>query len=245
MKTQFESKKESKKKTLVLGMGLAVAAVFLLAAVVSSYSADRNGGEKNRNAPENLFLIDEWRKELYVSPIPKEPLPGDAYERRFNFASLLSSDIRRRDAQIELGLTDRQVDFLKSVVWEDTDVQRYGQHSGRPTGGPRPSTLAGAVGEWQKDIDRRIKYSMSPLQYVRFRDWMAEQWNTDTEHWHIVRGEPVSPVPPENRHLLKFLRERIGLNDLELQRVKNFLNREKSEKILPVRIEFYDFTSGL
>ena len=118
MKTQFESKKESKKKTLVLGMGLVVAVVFLLAAVVSSYSADRNGGEKNRNAPENLFLIDEWRKELYVSPIPKEPFPGDSYERRFNFASLLSSDIRRRDAQIELGLTDRQVDVGKSASSE-------------------------------------------------------------------------------------------------------------------------------
>src|SRR3989344_8965151 len=188
-------------------MGLAVAAVFLLAAVVSSYSADRNGGKKNRNAPENPFLIEEWRKEEYVSPIP-----NDRYDWMPDYALLLNSDIRRKDAQIDLGLTDRQVDFLKSVVWEDTDVQRYGQHSGRPTGGPRPSTLTGTVDEWQKDIDRRIKYSLSPLQYVRFRDWMAEQWNTDTEHWHIVRGEPVSPVPPENRHLLKFLRERIGLN---------------------------------
>ena len=55
MKTQFESKKESKKKTLVLGMGLAVAAVFLLAAVVSSYSADRDGGEKKRNTPQKFF----------------------------------------------------------------------------------------------------------------------------------------------------------------------------------------------
>src|SRR3989338_2188441 len=216
MKTQFESKKESKKKTLVLGMGLVVSVVFLLAAVVSSYSADRNGGEKNRNAPENLFLIDEWRKELYISPVPK-----DRYERYLDFSLLLNSDIRRRDAQVELGLTDRQVDFVKSASSEEGAVDMYSRHGSR-FNVPRPSTFTGDFNDWLKDIDRRIKYSMSPLKYVRFRDWMAGQWNTNTEHWHIVHREPVSPVSPENRHLLKFLKERIGLNETELQRIDDF-----------------------
>lgn len=225
MKTKLES---PKRKGLVLCLlGLFAASALLLGVVISAYPAMKNKTGTSPSPTESPPLIDEWRRKEYVSPVPK-----DRYDWMPDFALLLNSDIRRRDAQVELGLTDRQVEFLSSVRDEDVINQK--------PNGPKTSTWTGNFNDWLKDIDRRIKYSMSPLQYVRFRDWMAEQWNTDTEHWHIVHKEQVFPVPPENRHLLKFLKERVGLNDLELQKINDFLNREKSEKILPVRMELYN-----
>lgn len=125
----------------------------------------------------------------------------------------------------EIGLTDNQKMHLAQIVKEEEDKLRT----------LRQTTLSGEEYNTQHDAilkttDDEIRQILSPIQYVRFRDWIIEQWILECNQDALRYGLPlIQLTPTTTKYWTEFMRIQLNLSSEIVQAINQLIYQTKQD----------------
>jgi rubrerythrin len=131
----------------------------------------------------------------------------------------------------EITLTESQKEVLKSIVKEEENKLRSLRENYRNYSVEEFNDQHDAI---LKESDNKIKQILSPIQYVRFRDWIIEQWTLERNQRALYHNFPTAPVVPVIDHWNEFIETQLFLSKDTIQTINQLIFQEK-QNILQLR----------
>ena len=203
-----------KKTVIVIGF------ILLMGIVVAVFSQ-----VLGRVANDETQSESPSEREVRVS----QPSQNDPVGKKAVLGYLLRFPIFLDIASIEIGLAGSQKVYLARAVEEEENQLESLRHANLPAEqhNKKHDTIL-------KATDDRIKRIFSPIQYVRFRDWVIEQWVLERNQRALRHGLSMVPVTPATNHWLEFMRTRLNLSRDDAQAMNQLIHQVKQD-ILPLR----------
>lgn len=178
------------------------------------------------------------RSEDYI---PEQILEGDPFGKEQVLIGVLNHSVRGQALGAEIGLNKYQMEQIVKIAHEEEDDMRIAR--GRA---PVPQGWSKTYESIFVENVEKVKKLFTPLQYVRFRDWVIEEdrlvgRNDDKYYKYTLRYDDtkVRDVFPITFYTTNFLQTQIKLSKKEAEVIKQLIYQTKQE-ILPLREEFVE-----
>lgn len=173
------------------------------------------------------LIILAWGTGMIANAVTKAP-QNDPFGKKAILGYLLRFPSFLDMASTEIGLVENQKVYLAHIVKEEEDKLRS----------LRRANLSAEQHNKQHDAilkatDDKIKQILSPIQYVRFRDWIIEQWVLERNQRPLRYGLMIQ-VTPTTAHWGGFMRTQLSLLRDDTQAMNQLIYKAKQD-ILPLR----------
>lgn len=174
-----------------------------------------------------IFLA--WGTGMIANAVTKAP-QNDPFGNKAILGYLLRFPSFLDMASTEIGLVENQKVYLAHIVKEEENKLRSLRRANLSA--EQYNTQHDAI---LKATDDKIKQILSQIQYVRFRDWIIEQWELERNQ-RALRYDlsVVIQVTPATDHWIGFMQAKLNLSRDGTQAINQLIYQAKQD-ILPLR----------
>lgn len=174
-------------------------------------------------------MTKDKTQSQFPSEIETRILQEDPFGNKEVLGYLLRFPISLDMMGTEIGLTENQKVDMANIVKEEENKLDSLRRTNLPA--EQYNRQHDAI---LKATDDKIKKNLSLIQYVRFRDWIIEQWALENNESALKHGLSLEPVTPATGHWIGFMRDKLNLSSDLAQTLDQLIYQAKQD-ILPLR----------